>query len=205
MPPRKRTPTKATPRQPTNVLPFEKPEPQRPPPKRAPRKPGSKTPDAAGIRKAERTKLALELRLAGRTLQQISDALSDKFDQPGYNRASVARDIREAMESVVQEPAIDLLDRELATLFTAQSAIWPKVRDGDVQAVAALLRIMDRRSRYLGLDAPYKQQLIGVDQNPSVALNLSDPTELAEQGLALLEDMVKDRKDRRRAAASGDE
>jgi len=43
---------------------------------------------------------------------------------------------------------------ELERCDRLQAAVWPAATQGDVAAVAAVLRIMERRARYLGLDAP---------------------------------------------------
>jgi len=43
---------------------------------------------------------------------------------------------------------------ELKRLDTALNAIFERVQDGNLEAVDRLLRIMERRAKYLGLDAP---------------------------------------------------
>jgi hypothetical protein len=65
-------------------------------------------------------------------------------------RAS-ARIVRDDIDSIrrVEEDRLDL----------AQAAIWGKVMAGDIPAVSALIRIMERRAKLLGLDQPIKQQI----------------------------------------------
>ena len=75
--------------------------------------------------------------------------------QAGYaNRSGAykafwkAMDHREA-EAVEQHRAL-----ELARLDALQVGLWDRAVGGDVKAVNAVLRIIERRSRLLGLDKP---------------------------------------------------
>ena len=43
---------------------------------------------------------------------------------------------------------------ELARLDALQASLWDRAEAGDVKAVNAVLRIIDQRSRLLGLDKP---------------------------------------------------
>jgi hypothetical protein len=49
--------------------------------------------------------------------------------------------------------------RELVTLDDLQGAVIAKALGGDLQAIWAVLKVMDRRSKLLGLDAPEKQEV----------------------------------------------
>jgi len=56
----------------------------------------------------------------------------------------------------IQERAKELLALELSRLDQMMQALWPKARRGHLGAIDRVLRVMERRSRYLGLDAPTK-------------------------------------------------
>ena len=51
------------------------------------------------------------------------------------------------------------------------SGLWADARKGDPNKVAAVLRIMDTRARYLGLYAPERLQ---------AEVRIDDPTKIAE-------------------------
>lgn len=147
---------------------------------------------------ARRREDALGLRRAGLSFTKIAEMLAKKYGQPGYVRASAYRDVRVGLDMIVEEPARELLEEELSRLMAAQAALWPQVMRGEIPAVLALLRIMDRRSRYIGLDSPIKQQLTGPDGSPLVAINLTDPADLYREGLGIVEELVAAKQQRRR-------
>jgi len=65
--------------------------------------------------------------------------------------------VREALNEMrrdIEHNVPDLRAIEVERLDIAQAAIWKRVLDGDDAAVNSLLKIMDRRARLLGLDAP---------------------------------------------------
>src|SRR5687768_1561567 len=73
--------------------------------------------------------------------------------------STVQRDIqaiRQEWYEARQEAADLLISEDIARLVAAEKAIWPAVLRGDVLAVDRLLRIMERRAKLLGLDAPKK-------------------------------------------------
>ena len=98
----------------------------------------------------EREQRALELRKAGATYQQIADAMG-LSTMGAYN--AVKRAIGK-LNNKITEDAKAVRRLELERLNQAQLAIWPRVQKGDIKAINALLRIMERRAKLLGLDAP---------------------------------------------------
>lgn len=101
----------------------------------------------------ERRRKALELRKAGATYDQIKT-------QMGYaTRASAARDCFAAIRAIIAEPAEEVRQLELQRLDALLLGVWKKAKDGDPAAVDRVLRIMDRRAAYLGLDAPKEQHV----------------------------------------------
>ena len=100
---------------------------------------GLTSPEA--IDRAKRRSNALELRGAKVTFEEIAN-----------------RDVMKAIVDLVETPAKDVVAEELASLDRVQQTLWPMVRRGDLSAVDRLLRVMERRARYLGLDQPDRIQ-----------------------------------------------
>lgn len=106
------------------------------------------------IRAREREKKALELRKAGATYAQIAEKLG--YSDPKSAWHAVMR----ALDRLPREDAEKVRRLELSRLDTIALRLWRKiVEEGDIQAVNAYLRVMERRARYLGLDAPEKKAL----------------------------------------------
>jgi hypothetical protein len=101
----------------------------------------------------EREAQVVRLRRQGMTWDMISE-------QVGYASASAAHwAYQRAAKRVVQED-IDAIRRiETERLDIAQSAIWSRVLNGELQAVQTFVRIQERRAKLLGLDQPFKQQV----------------------------------------------
>lgn len=107
----------------------------------------SKTSQKA-IDTAERRRKAVEYRKAGLNFQTIADQL-------GYKSASGAyRAVRAALLAAVREPTEELIALEVARLDDLLRGIWADARTGDLDKLDRVLRIMQRRAKLLGLDAP---------------------------------------------------
>ena len=99
---------------------------------------------------AERRVRAFELRKTGASYRQIAQALAvDTHTAWG----DVAAELGTLRETAVGE-ATELRALELERLDGMTSGLWPQVRTGSAPAVAALVRVSERRARLLGLDAP---------------------------------------------------
>lgn len=92
---------------------------------------------------------ALELRERGCGYQQISDAMN-------ISLSSAFEYVTHAMMQITAEKAETVRDLELRRLDAMQASIYPQAIAGDLQAQAGMDRIMNRRARLLGLDAPTK-------------------------------------------------
>lgn len=104
----------------------------------------------------ERQRQGLELRKAGATYQQIADQL-------GYKHASSAsKAVKKALDSLVTESADDLRVIEVARLNHMMLAIWDRIQGGDLKAIDRGLRIQQRMSELMGLDAPSKSETVNV-------------------------------------------
>ena len=101
---------------------------------------------------AERRREAVRLRREGETLDRIADEL-------GCSRPAVIKHIRTALADLAESTQAETVEWraiELERLDALQRAIWDKAMDGDVAAIDRMLRIMERRSKLLALDAPTK-------------------------------------------------
>lgn len=113
---------------------------------------GSSKRDARKATVAEKQRQALELRRSGYTYEMIARAL-------GYSdRSLAARAVKSALKEIIREPAEEVLQLELGRLDGMLRGILDAAETGDVQAIDRALKIMDRRAKYLGLDAPTKVQ-----------------------------------------------
>ena len=121
---------------------------------------GRRTDSARRAQTAERRRRNIELRLAGATFEAIAVEL-------GYSsRHEACVDLGRALRqraAELHEVAGQMLEVELARLDRMQLALWPKVLAGDTRAATTVLRIMEQRSRLLGLDAPIKHEVVTVD------------------------------------------
>jgi hypothetical protein len=91
---------------------------------------------------------AIQLRRQGLTYGEIAERLG----YADHRGASLA--VQRGMRRALQEPADELREIEAARLDRAMSKIWDQVEQGDLKAIGTMLRIMERRSKLLGLDAP---------------------------------------------------
>jgi hypothetical protein len=113
------------------------------------------------ITTAERRRFVIERRQAGDTYEQIARKAEAEFgaDQMpgGWDRRYAAKDLRRALENLetdLDAAADEMLQLELERLNTAQRSLWAKVLRGEETAIDRLLKIMERRAKYLGLDEP---------------------------------------------------
>lgn len=106
------------------------------------------------IKAVERQRNALELRKAGATYQKIAEQLHYRGPSGAYKAVMCA------LKKTLQEPARDVRLLELGRLDALYIEVYRMARKGVLGAVDRCLRIMERRSKLLGLDAP-SQILIG--------------------------------------------
>jgi hypothetical protein len=112
---------------------------------------------------AERRRRAVELRLEGVSYEDI--AVEVGLKSAGGAHRLVAR----ALEASYREPADELRTLELERLDSLTRALWSKCTGEDpitgktskinLKAVDRAVRVMERRAKLLGLDAPVKQDI----------------------------------------------
>ncbi len=104
---------------------------------------------------------AIRLKTAGHTYEQIAQEL-------GYaNRGTVHRIVQQALDVREVESVDELRRLELDRLDALHASLWPRAMDGHVSSVLALLRVIDLRTRLLGLQAPGGRKRTPEDAWPS--------------------------------------
>lgn len=98
---------------------------------------------------------ALAMREAGATLQQIADK------HYSGHRSNAHRAITEALAELPVESAEEVRKLENARLDQMHLGIWTRARRGDEKAIAAVLRIQERRAKMNGTDAPAQTEELG--------------------------------------------
>jgi hypothetical protein len=101
---------------------------------------------------AERETQALALRRAGLTFDLIAQKIG--YADPSGARAAYQR----ALQRIVYSDVEEIRNEEKDRLDIAQAAIWDQVLHGEPPAIHALIKIMERRAKLLGLDMPVKIQ-----------------------------------------------
>lgn len=100
------------------------------------------------ITAVEKQRKALELRKQGRQYGDIAAEL-------GYKSASGAHAaVRVALKKTLHEPAEELRQIENARLDAMLAALWIGIEKGDPKAIAAGVKISERRAKLNGLDEP---------------------------------------------------
>lgn len=136
--------------EPITRYPFPKPPP-------AIRSSMSKAQQEAIVR--ERHALALEMRKFGYSYEQIGEHFEIT---PSAARGLV----KSAMEHAIREPGQEVIDLELARLDQLYGAAMTHVASGDADAITKCLAIMQRRAKLLGIDAPDKKEVTGMNGGP---------------------------------------
>jgi len=127
----------------------------------------------ARARAAERRLNALRLRKAGASYSQIAEAL-------GCSKTQAYRDIQRALKNIgkrEQEGAAELRLLESQRLDELLMPMMRQAKNGSQGAVDRVLRIMERRARLWGIDAPERAELRmpdGVDVRTKVEIENDD-------------------------------
>ncbi len=106
----------------------------------------------------ERQQRALALRRAGHSYDSIAQEL-------GYrDRSGPYRAVAQALEVAVMEEVQQLRVLESQRLDALLEAVWPQAAQGVLPAVDRAVRILERRARLLGLDAPQQNEVLTIDR-----------------------------------------
>lgn len=129
---------------------------------------------------AERRRQAVALRLAGMPY----DAIAEKLKYA--DRAAAHKDITRALEQSAKElhRNLDVLrQEELERLNRLQAGLWAAAVAGDTKAAQAVLGIIDRRCKLLGLDAPIRHEVFTLDLIEAEIRRLTEEMAKREQEL----------------------
>jgi len=124
---------------------------------------------AALTRKLQRQAQALELRRMGKGYVEIGAALGIGKSQAHRLVTAGLEDAREQIAASADE----LRAEEVSRLDGMLAGLWPTARKGVVTAVDRVLKIMERRAKLLGLDAPDRRELTGKDGKPLQAVTMT--------------------------------
>lgn len=119
---------------------------------------------AARARKLERQVKALELRRMGKGYAEIARTL-------GIGKSQAHRLVQAGLSDArdqIRAEANDLRAEEISRLDAMLAGLWPDARKGHQGAVDRVLRIMERRSKLLGLDAPVRLAHGGDTDGPPI-------------------------------------
>lgn len=75
--------------------------------------------------------------------------------------SAVSHDMLRGLEVAAENEDLardDYVRIELATLNAAQAAGWPRMQTGDPKSIEAVVKVSERRSKLLGLDAPVQTE-----------------------------------------------
>ncbi len=146
-----------------------------------------------------RRKLVLELRKEGLLYREIAGRIKEQFGPDelpkGYDASYVGQDLRRALkqvESDLETEAKDMLRMELRRLNKLQRAMWHKAMNGDESAVDRVLKVMERRANYLGLDEPEELDLTASTDTETVETLLDALQEYPEARQAVADALSGD-------------
>ena len=103
-----------------------------------------------GVAQRTTAKNVLKLRKMGLDAQQISGEL----DMPLDRVKNIISNALKALTKEMKGQAEQIRSLELTRLDELQTAIWADCMDGKLTAIDRVLKIMERRSKLVGLDAP---------------------------------------------------
>lgn len=129
---------------------------------------------------------AVKLRLLGYNYEVIAQKLSEQFKAP-IPTSLAAKAVKRAIARAKQETSETLKEsREIASLQLDELFYhaFAHVRAGDRQAIADVIKVMDRKARLLGLDAPTKVEQ--TTNQPTTQL-----THLTEDQLKAIESAIE--------------
>lgn len=135
---------------------------------------------------ATRRAYVIKLRRTGMTYEEIANSAIEKFGSErlpnGYDERYAWKDIKRELERTRNEMAEDVeavRQLELDRLDALFKSLWIRAAgpNSDYQAIDRALRIMDRRAKMLGLDAPAETINTNVDATQFV-ISGGDPDNL---------------------------
>lgn len=100
----------------------------------------------------QRRKEALELRFQGKSYEEIARHF-------GVKKPTIYQWIQNQLAETVRAPTDEMREFEVARLDKLLETRWERALDGDDEALDRVLKILDKRYRLLGLEAPKRVDL----------------------------------------------
>lgn len=123
--------------------------------------PRSKTGSGA-LKSQDHAARAVTMRRRGLTYDAIGRAL-------GMTRQSAHALVQGAMKAAaaeLKEEATEVVALDLARLDELHRVAWKAAKGGDLAAMDRVLKVMERRAKLLGLDAPTRSEVTGANGGP---------------------------------------
>lgn len=121
---------------------------------------------------AEKVQKALTLRQSGASYAEIARAMGTSTSRAHQYVTKALAEWREARIEAAEEIA----STEMSRIDLIQRSIWAQALRGDLAAIDRIIKLMERRAKLLGLDAPTKVS----------------PTDVAGSGPAEIKIVVED-------------
>ena len=109
------------------------------------------------------------------TYEKIARAAVKKFGADnlpnGWDKLYAYKDVKREIDkirSTLREDAGEIVELELQRLDEMLVGLWAKARRGNTAAIDRVLKIMERRAKFLGIDAPERRELTGAGGEPLV-------------------------------------
>ncbi|MBP6096147.1 MAG: hypothetical protein KA451_08275 [Methyloversatilis sp.] len=135
---------------------------------------------AEAVTTAQSEEQALDLRRSGASYREIAKALDMSL---GNAHRLVKRALNRNLAKC-EEIAVEIRTLELDRLDALQTFLWEKAKKGNATAIDRILKIMERRARLLGLDAPQRIGLGGDPDAPPVRHETHIAAEFTDDELA---------------------
>ena len=115
------------------------------------------------VKRLDRARRAFELRKAGNDYETIAQTILEEWTDQGiadqlpasWGKRHAHKDVIAAMTEIrnqMSETVLEILELEMSRLDDMLAAIWQKALAGKYDAIDRVLKIMDRRAKYSGLD-----------------------------------------------------
>lgn len=110
--------------------------------------------DRTHWRKAKEREKTMQLRLAGATYREIAEAMGCSVSTAKRRCETSLAEIGKQERELLRSLEVDRLDR-------LQRAVWADAIQGDLPSIDRALKIIDQRSKLLGLNAPTQVDISG--------------------------------------------
>lgn len=134
-----------------------------------------------GVREAatlQKMSAALDFRLQGHTFEEIGQSLEVSTTR-AYELVELA------LKDTLAEKAEKVRQMELRRLDLMTPNLLNAAVEGDARAVDAVIKIMDRRAKLMGLDLPTKNEITGKDGKP-IEATITNARDIIYSKLALI-------------------